>query len=142
MGCSNGAESIVHSLKLILANQSIPSNSKGCLLLDFSNACNCINRLSMFSEVRFKIPLLSNWVECCYWAQPNLFFGDYIIPSCCGVQQGDLLGHLLFSLVLQPIVERLESEVPGLVLNSWYLDDGVLCGSSDDLLAALTIIED
>uniref|UniRef100_A0A1X7SVN2 Reverse transcriptase domain-containing protein n=1 Tax=Amphimedon queenslandica TaxID=400682 RepID=A0A1X7SVN2_AMPQE len=142
VGCSNGAESIVHSLKLILANQSIPSNSKCCLLLDFSNAFNCINRLSMFSEVRSKIPLLSNWVECCYGAQPNLLFGDYIIPSCCGVQQGDPLGPLLFSLVLQPIVERLESEVPGLVLNSWYLDDGVLCGSSDDLLAALTIIED
>ena len=28
------------------------------------------------------------------------------------------------------------------LVNSWYLDDRVFCGSSDDLLAALNIIED
>ena len=36
---------------------------------------------------------------------------------------------------------RINHEAPGLLLNSWYLDDGTLCGSLDDLATALAIIE-
>ena len=32
-------------------------------------------------------------------------------------------------------------EVPGLLINAWYLDDGTLCGCLDDLASALAIIE-
>ena len=63
------------------------------------------------------------------------------ILSRCGVQQGDPLGPLGFALTLQPIVERIKTEVPGLKINAWYLDDGTLCGSPADLAAALSIVE-
>ena len=53
------------------------------------------------------------------------------------MQQGDLLSHLLF---LEPIVEKIASEVPSLLFNGWYLDDGILCGNLDDIAAALSII--
>uniref|UniRef100_A0A1X7UGV1 Uncharacterized protein n=1 Tax=Amphimedon queenslandica TaxID=400682 RepID=A0A1X7UGV1_AMPQE len=62
-----------------------------------------------------------------------------LIPGSCSRPTNIFLPSYT---VLQPVVERLESEVPGLVLYSWDLDDGVFCGTSDDLLAALTIIED
>ena len=62
--------------------------------------------------------------------------------SCCGVQQGDPLGPLGFALALQPIVEKVKKKVPGLLINVWYLDDGTLCGSAEDLLKALAIIEE
>ena len=71
-----------------------------------------------------------------------LHLGGDTIKSRCGVQQGDPLGPLGFALVLQPIIERIKREVPGLKINAWYLDDGTLVGSPHDLLAALQIVEE
>ena len=62
--------------------------------------------------------------------------------SRCGVEQGDPLGLLCFALPLQPIVERIKRKVPNLHINVWYLDDGTLCGSPEDLLRALEIVEE
>ena len=52
------------------------------------------------------------------------------------------LGPLCFALTLQPIIEKLKREVPDLSINTWYLDDGTLCSSPEDLSAALKIIEE
>ena len=46
-----------------------------------------------------------------------------------------------FSLALHPIVRKIKEQVPGLVINAWYIDDGTLCGSPADLARALSIIE-
>ena len=63
----------------------------------------------------------------------NLYFGDeYVIKSEEGVQQGDPLGPLLFSLGLLDQVRGCHSE-----LSTWYLDDGSLAGSLDMVLADL-----
>ena len=51
------------------------------------------------------------------------------------------MGPLVFALALQPMVDRIKHDVPGLLVNAWYLDDGTLCGSLDDLAAALSISE-
>ena len=83
----------------------------------------------MFREIRAHIPALSPWMESCYATQPILRLGEETILSCCGVQQGDPLGPLGFALALQPIIERIQQEVPNLAINAWYLDDGTLCGS-------------
>ena len=88
--------------------------------------------------MRSCIPSLSIWLEFCYSCRSLLHFGDHTINSICGVQQGDPLGPLGFVLTLHPIIEKVKSEVPGLLGNSWYLD--ILCGSPDDLNLALSII--
>ena len=85
---------------------------------------------------------MAAWLECCYGSQPLLHLGKHTILSQCGVQQGDRLGPLAFALSLHPVVERIKQEVPGLLINAWYLDDGTLCGSARDLCAALAIVED
>ena len=136
-----GCEAIVHAVSHTLQDEGTSPDSCHTLLLDFSNAFNNIDRGSMFSEVRDHIPALSRWVENCYSAQPFLHFGDHTILSCCGVQQGDPLGPLCFALTLQPIVERIKREVPNLLINAWYLDDGTLCGQAEDLMRALKIVE-
>ena len=87
------------------------------------------------------MPSLSSWMESCYSCQPILRLGQHTILSCSGVQQGDPLGPLGFALTLHPIVKRIQEQVPGLTLNSWYLDDGTLVGFPDQLVAALNIIE-
>ena len=80
---------------------------------------------------------LSAWIESCYSQQSLLLLGSSTIKSCCGVQQGDPLGPLGFALTLQPLVERIKSEVASLHLNAWYLDDGTLVGPPASLAAAL-----
>lgn len=141
VGVKVGCEAIVHSVSRVLEDPSIPSDNCWTLMLDFTNAFNSIDRGRMFEEIRNRIPSLTPWIECCYGAQPILHLGNDQILSCCGVQQGDPLGPLGFALTLQPILERMKAEVPGLKINAWYLDDGTLCGSPNDLAAALRIVE-
>ena len=141
VGVSAGCEAIVHSLASILNDGSILPESRCTLLVDFSNAFNSIDRGLMFEEARARIPSMSSWLECCYSSQPLLLLGEHSILSCCGVQQGDPLGPLGFAVALHPIIEKIKREVPGLLLNSWYLDDGTLCGNPSDICSALAIIE-
>ena len=129
---------VIHTLE----DTSKPPDSRWCLQLDFRNAFNSIDRSCMFQEVRSHVPLLSRWIESCYGSHPLLLFGNHTVLSQCGVQQGDPLGPLCFALTLQPIVECIRREVPGLAINVWYLDDGTLIGSPDDLSLALKIIEE
>ena len=51
-------------------------------------------------------------------------------------------GTLLALYTLHPIVERLKRDVPNLLIDAWYLDDGTLCGTAEDLAKALAIIEE
>jgi hypothetical protein len=53
----------------------------------------------------------------CYRNPSTLFFGDHLISSSVGAQQGPMI----FSLAIQPIIFSLDSQ-----LNIWYLDDGTL----------------
>ena len=57
-------------------------------------------------------------------------FGDEIIESAEGVQQGDPLGPLLFALTIHTLVGSLQSP-----LNCWFLDDGTLGGDPETVLA-------
>ena len=138
VGIPNGCEAIIHAVVNLHEDTSIPPESRFTLLVDFFNL---VDRKAMFQEVRARIPSMAAWIECCYGSQPILRLGDHSILSCCGVQQGDPLGPLGFALALHPIIETIKEEVPGLLINAWYLDDGTLSGSLSDLSRALAIIE-
>ena len=62
------------------------------------------------------------------------------LQSQAGVQQGDPLGPLLFALALQEILPSLDPDHQ-LNLQSWYLDDGVLCGPRATVLSALVTLQ-
>ena len=70
-----------------------------------------------------------------YSLPSNLFFGDSIISSATGVQQGDPLGPALFSLAIHPLIRDLSS-----VFNVWYLDDGTLGGIPQSITKDLELI--
>jgi hypothetical protein len=71
--------------------------------LDFSNAFNCLRRDSMLEAVYREIPEIYNFCHLSYASSSYLSFGDQIILSEEGSQQGDPLGPLLFSLTVNPI---------------------------------------
>ena len=58
-----------------------------------------------------------------------------------GVQQGDPLGPLFFSLVLNVLISAItkDSSCP-LLFHAWYLDDGALAGPRSSFCRVLTLI--
>lgn len=79
------------------------------------------------------IPEFYKFVDQCYRLPSNVYYREHVIQSQRGVQQGDPLGPALFCLVIQEIISSSEN----LDLNIWYLDDGTVAGSPDDVLKAL-----
>jgi len=141
VGTRGGCEATIHSTATIL-HRFGGSNRYAMLKIDFKNAFNCFFRESMFREVRKKCPEIAAWVEFTYGGSAFLWYKDAILESFMGVQQGDPLGPILFALILQPMLLRLQAECPKLLANMWYLDDGTLIGTYEDLNKALLIIQE
>ncbi|KAL8158882.1 hypothetical protein V2J09_000419, partial [Rumex salicifolius] len=70
----------------------------------------------------------------------RLYYNDSILWSCQGVQQGDLLGPLLFALALHPLVLDINRACE-LDLQAWYLDDGTIVGDKVMVTKAFDIIK-
>ena len=103
-------------------------------------ACRLLQRLqhgrrgSLLREVRARFPGLACWADWCYSSSSTLRFGQHKLQSCCGVQQGDPLGPLLFALALHPALRAAARHPVELCFS--YLDDVVLAGRSDAVQAA------
>ena len=78
---------------------------------------------------------LESWYFWSYGAASRLQFGTYILESQQGVQQGDPLSGLLFSLAIHPCISALAS-LPGIIWSGWFYDDGTLHGSAEALQLA------
>ena len=132
-GVKKGAEAAVHAARLYLRNLH-PNNA--LLKLDFRNAFNSIRRDKMLEAVQRLAPCLISFVYSAYSSPSSLFWGDKIIKSSEGVQQGDPLGPLLFCLTIHRLCSQLKSE-----LSLFYIDDGTLGGNVEVLQHDLEIVE-
>jgi hypothetical protein len=132
-----GAEASVHAARKLAAEFG-EDPGKIMLKVDFSNAFNQVDRTEMLAQVYDK---LYRWVEYCYSSAAHLFFGTCMLLSAAGVQQGDPLGPLLFSLVLHPLALKIQKAFPNLLLNVWYLDDGCIVGDIADVYAVFQMVQ-
>ena len=81
-------------------------------------------------------PRLFRFVHSAYSSPSTLFWEDKTIQSAEGVQQGDPLEPLLFFLTIQQLKPQLTSE-----FQMFYLDDGTLGRSIEDLRHDLLVVE-
>ena len=135
-----GAEAIIHSTRISYEKILTSSCSSGILQIEFCNAFNSIKRSETLKSVASSTPGIAAFTNSCYSQHSQLFYDKFVVSSESGIQQGDPLGPLLFSLTLWPIIEKIQETAPKLQQHSWYLDDGVLVGSEDDLIRSWALL--
>jgi hypothetical protein len=85
---------------------------------------------------------LSKYAHMAYAEGSTLRFASRELSSESGVQQGDPVGPLLFSLVLLEVVGAITARCPDLDLNVWFLDDGTLAGPCEAVARTVAAIEE
>jgi hypothetical protein len=91
VGTKCGSEIIY---KAVLSKMKANTNLT-LLQVDLTNAFNLCSR-SFFLKQVLLFPKIFSWTKWVYGSQPWLFFGDYVLQSAKGVQQGDPLGPFFF----------------------------------------------
>ncbi len=138
VGIRGGCEAIVHAVRQLVTGCG---EEKHVMQVDLINAFNLGDRGTALQEVQQHLPEMLQWVLTSYGYDSVLLFGEEdIIISTRGFHQGDPVAGLLFALLLQPIVLLIQAEVPGLDLNSWFYDDGVLVGTLEELQQVADIL--
>lgn len=139
VGVSGGAEAILHVVNRFVSEHHAYA-SLSMLTVDFTNYFNLVDRITMLHEVRKLCPYISAWVEYLYGQPAWLYAGDSYIYSSTGVQQGALLGPLVFALVLHQLIAKINEQCI-LSLQAWYLDDGTVIGDTEEVAKALAVVE-
>ena len=98
------------------------------------------DKLPVLNQCHSHFPKLLPWVSWCYRHPTNHWHPLGSLSSTSGVQQGDPLGSLLFSLVIHPVIIGIKNTCESLFFNKWYLDDCSLTGSKTSIDQALSIL--
>jgi hypothetical protein len=138
IGIPNAIETILHGLNSLIRGETVDVHAI-FLLLDFENAFNMIGREFFFQEAFRLFPEISHWIQFTYGCAAFLFTGADVVLSYIGVQQGDPLGPLLFCLVLQLLLLRVNDKFRGIPTPA-YLDD-VTIGNLKDTVTARSAID-
>ncbi len=134
VGTPGGAEAVIHVVRNWCSRHHADPN-RVLLKVDVENAFNSVDRQAILEAVREFSAALVPWADFTYANDSTLILGHERVSSRRGVQQGDPLGPLFFSLALHRVIEaakrRAASELNGNIdFTVFYLDDGVVAGES------------
>jgi len=129
-GHAAGSEAAIHAMKELFDN----GECEAALLVDASNAFNCINRQAALHNISVLCPSFSTILQNTYSTPVRLFIvGEGEIPSLEGTTQGDPLAMAMYALAVVPLIGRLRSDVPD-ASQVWFADDATAVGSLSTLL--------
>ena len=141
-GVPSGMDAIIHDSRMLLARHGKDSNYI-LVSVDARNAFNTFSRQQMLNRMTVQTPTLAHFLNLIYGRiTPDLILPSnppLLLKSRKGTQQGDPASMLLFSLAIQPLVQRISTECR-LSLNRWYPDDGTLIGPIHEVRKAMTIL--
>ena len=135
VGVPGGCEAAAHAVRSLVNDVSrVCGAGEGRILvkLDMQNAFNSIRRDHLLEVCHRRAPSIYPLVHSAYADHSLLFASGEFINSEAGVQQGDPLGPLLFSLGVDDIARSVSAPV-----NIWYLDDATIGGTPEIVLNAL-----
>ncbi|KAL5509541.1 hypothetical protein EMCRGX_G004932 [Ephydatia muelleri] len=143
VACPAGAEKVIHGLRHCI-EEHWEEEDFVVLKIDMCNAFNLVSRQALLDECAFHFPDLLPWASWCYGQQPLLQHPLGTLTSEVGVQQGDPLGPMFFSLVLHKLVSAIatDEDTAKLLFHAWYLDDGVVAGPKQSASQLLSQIEE
>eukprot|EP00731_Ephydatia_muelleri_P021237 Em0013g964a len=129
VACPSGTEKVIHGLRTCL-EEYWEDDDFAVVKVDMRNAFNLVFRQALLDECAIHFPELLPWASWCCGSHPLLWHPLGHLSSQSGVQKGDPLGPLFFSLVLRKITMAIDADDDCLALlfNAWFLDDGLLAG--------------
>ena len=119
-----GAEAAIHAMRIIFQQEG----TDGVLLIDASNAFNCMNRSVALYNVQITCPIIATYLINTY-RQPAVLFisGGKRLESTEGTTQGDPLAMAWYSLTTVTLIDILRCKVPT-VKQVWLADDASAAG--------------
>ena len=100
VGQKCGNEAAVHTLSAIYEEES----TDGVLLVDASNAFNCLNRRVALANINNLCPALVTVLTNTYRSEHKFFIDGECIPSREGTTQGDPLTMAMYAMATLPLI--------------------------------------
>ena len=132
-GVSGGAEAAVRAARRFLENMK---QGELFVKIDFKNAFNTLRRDAILEAIAKHFPELLSYAASTISTSADLQFGEFVLLSEEGAQQGDPLGPLYFCLVFKELLESLQSE---LVLG--FLDDVAVGDEAETVIRDFILLE-
>ena len=122
--CGNqigGCEAAVHAVKEMFKDEG----TQGVLLVDATNAFNCLNRNVALQNIQFNCPEIATILINTYQRPLVLMINWQELLSEEGTTQGDPLSTPMYAISILPLIRRLANDN---VQQVWYADDTTATG--------------
>ena len=128
-GHGAGAEAAIHAMRQLFQQD----DNEGVLLIDATNAFNCLNRMVALHNIQITCPMIATYLVNSYRSSSKLFVsGGETILSQEGTTQGDPLAMPWYSLSTTLMIYTLCEALPS-VKQVWLADDASAAGKIEEL---------